>query len=186
MHLPAYSPRRLTGAAAVACAAALIPAAALAATTSPAAPAGAAAVASTPVCATSGLVIWLNTQSHPYAGGASLIMNFTNLSGHACTLHGYPGVSAASLRGRQLGSPAGWGNAKAPVVTLASGATATASLLISDATFISPPLCQAVTAAGLRVYPPSQTASKVIPFPFLTCSRKLPELSVGWVQKQKG
>ena len=186
MHLPAYSPRRLTGAAAIACAAALIPAAALAATTSPAAPAGAAAVASTPVCATSGLVIWLTTQRHPYAGGASLVMNFTNLSGHACTLHGYPGVSAASLRGRQLGSAARGGSGKAPVVRLGSGATATAWLYISDATVYPPYLCHPVTAAGLRVYPPSQTASKVIPFPFLTCSRKLPELSVGWAQKQKG
>ena len=185
MHLPAYSPRRLTGAAAMACAAALIPAAAFAATTSPAAPAGAAAVASTPVCATSGLVIWLNTQSHPYAGGASLIMNFTNLSGHACTLHGYPGVSAASLRGRQLGRPALRGSGKTPVVRLGSGATATAWLYISDATVYPPYLCHPVTAAGLRVYPPGQTASKVIPFPFLTCARKLPELSVGWVQKQK-
>ena len=42
------SPRRLTGAAALACAAALIPAAALAATTSPAAPAGAGHTATVP------------------------------------------------------------------------------------------------------------------------------------------
>jgi Protein of unknown function (DUF4232) len=186
MHLPVNSPKRLIGAAAIACAAALTPVAALAATTSPAAPAAAAATASTPVCGTSGLVIWLTTQSHPYAGGASYIMNFTNLSGHACTLHGYPGVSAVSLRGRQLGSPARRGSATAPVVRLGSGATATAWLYISDATTIPPDLCHPVTAAGLRVHPPEQTASKVIPFPFLTCSRKLPELSVGWVQKQQG
>jgi hypothetical protein len=57
MHLPINSPKRLVGAAAVACAAALIPVAALAATASPAAPA-----ASTPRCATSGLVICLNPQ----------------------------------------------------------------------------------------------------------------------------
>ncbi len=37
MHLPASFPRRRTGAAAIACAAALVPAAALAATSSPAA-----------------------------------------------------------------------------------------------------------------------------------------------------
>jgi len=31
--------------------------------------------------------------------------------------------------------------------------------------------CREVTAAGLRVFPPGQTASKVVPFPFQTCSR---------------
>lgn len=46
MHLPTFFPRRLIGAAAIACAAALVPAAALAATSSPA--------ASTPCCAIAG------------------------------------------------------------------------------------------------------------------------------------
>jgi hypothetical protein len=71
MHLPTSSPRRLTGAAAIACAAALAPAAALAATSSPAAP---QATASAPRCATSGLVVWLNVPpGNGYAGGAGLI-----------------------------------------------------------------------------------------------------------------
>ncbi len=57
MHLPSHFPTRLTGAAAIACAAALTPVAALAATGNPAAPAPAA---STPRCVTPGLVIWLD------------------------------------------------------------------------------------------------------------------------------
>jgi hypothetical protein len=48
MQLPIFSCRRLIGAAAIACAAALIPAAALAATTSPVAPAGARTAAMVP------------------------------------------------------------------------------------------------------------------------------------------
>jgi hypothetical protein len=41
---------------------------------------------------------------------AEYYLEFTNLSGHACTLAGYPGVSAVGLSGGQLGSPAGWGD----------------------------------------------------------------------------
>jgi hypothetical protein len=182
MHLPVHSPGRLIGAAAIACAAALAPVAALAATSSPAAP---AATASAPRCATSGLVVWLNVPpGNHYAGGASYYLEFTNLSGHACTLRGYPGVSAVSLSGRQLGSPAGWGTPRTTTVRLASGATATAELQIGDpgkwgqcliglpprpgrgATF--------PTAAGLRVYPPNQTAYKVIPYPFGACGHTGP------------
>jgi hypothetical protein len=64
---------------------------------------------------------------------------------------------------RRLGSPARWGNAKLRTVRLASGATATAVLTIDDAHVPDPAACHLVTAAGLRVYPPSQFASKVIP-----------------------
>ncbi len=103
LALSALSPRRLAGAAVIACAAALMPVAALAATAAPAAPA-----ASTPGCATAGLVIWFSPQvGGGYAGGYYYNLNFTNLSGRACTLRGYPGVSAVNLRGRQLGNPHG-------------------------------------------------------------------------------
>ncbi len=175
MHLPTSFPRRLTGAAAIACAAALVPAAALAATSSPA--------ASTPRCATAGLVVWLDVPpGNDYAGGAAYHLEFTNLSGHACTLRGYPGVSAVSLSGRQLGSPAGWGTPATTTVRLASGATATADLQIADPggygnrCLLPPPWQQPwrhgtlPTAAGLRVYPPGQTASTVIPYPMRACA----------------
>ena len=33
-----------------------------------------------------------------------------------------------------------------------------------------PQPCDAVTAAGLRVYPPDQTASKIVPFPLKACT----------------
>src|ERR1022692_3127969 len=129
MHLPTSSSRRLIGAAAIACAAALAPAAALAAPSSPPAQDATASAS----CATSRLVVWLNVPpGNDYAGGAYYYLEFTNLSGHACTLRGYPGVSAVSLSGRQLGSPAGWDTPKTTAVRLASGATATAELLVSE------------------------------------------------------
>jgi Protein of unknown function (DUF4232) len=180
MHLRINSTKRLIGGAALACAAALIPAAALAST------AGTTAPASTPGCATSGLVVWMNTQGDGYAGGVSYTLNFTNLSGHACTLRGYPGVSAVTLSGRQIGRPAGWGNTKPGSVTLANGATATASLQAGDPAnygtkcFLPGPAPspghpgKLPTAAGLRVYPPNQRASKVIPFPISACASSGP------------
>jgi hypothetical protein len=179
MHLPTSFPRRLIGAAAIACAAALVPAAALAATSSPA--------AVTPRCTTAGLVVWLDVPpGDDYAGGAAYYLEFTNLSGHACTLRGYPGVSAVSLNGRQLGSPAGWGAPATTTVRLASGATATADLQIADPggygnrCLLPPPWQQPwrhgtlPTAAGLRVYPPNQTASTVIPYPLQACAHTGP------------
>jgi hypothetical protein len=84
--------------AAIACAAALIPGAVLAATSSPSAR---AAAASTPRCATSGLVVWMDTQGGGATGSIYYTLEFTNLSGQACTLHGSPGVSAVTLSGRR-------------------------------------------------------------------------------------
>jgi len=180
MHLPVHLPVRLAGAAAIACAAALAPVATLAAASSAAAPVPAA---STPRCATSALVVWLDVPpGHDFAGGAGYDLEFTNLSGHACTLRGYPGVSAVRLSGRRLGSPAGWAGPAATTVRLASGATATARLQINDPSgystrcLVPPPWQQpwrgwtAPTAAGLRVYPPDQFASKLIPYPFSACA----------------
>jgi hypothetical protein len=183
MHLPTSSPGRLTGAAVLACAAALAPAAALAATSAPAAP---RATASTPPCATSGLVVWLNVPpGNGYTGGASYGLEFTNLSGHACTLRGHPGVSAVSLNGHQFGKPAAWGPPAITTVTLANRATATATLDVADTgdfglqCFSRPPGPGdphgiLPIAAGLRVYPPGQTAATFIPYPLQACAHNGP------------
>jgi hypothetical protein len=190
MKLTQLAPRKAIATAAIAAAAILVPAAALAST------AGASAPASTPGCATSGLVVWMNTRGVAYAGGHYYTLNFTNLSGHTCTLRGYPGVSAVTLTGRQIGSPAGWGNAHPGTVTLANDATATANLQASDPAnfgtkcFLPGPKPSPAhpgklpVAAGLRVYPPNQRASKVIPFPIAACASSGPVwLQAGPVQK---
>jgi hypothetical protein len=131
-------------------------------------------------CATAGLVVWAYADyGGGYAGGYAYTLGFTNLSGHACTLRGHPGVSAVSLAGQQLGSPAGRGGGTPATVTLASGATATARLDIGDAGA----WCQPVTAAGLRVYPPGQRAAKIVPIPFGACPHAGPVwMGVGPVQ----
>jgi len=124
-----------------------------------------------PLCRTSGLVAWLDDE--PGGGTAGSIyykLELTNLSGHACTLRGYPGVSAVDLRGRELAGGAAHETLHAPrLVTLSQGQSAGAVLRILDAGAISG--CRPQTAAGLRVYPPGQSAAKVVPFPFEACSR---------------
>jgi Protein of unknown function (DUF4232) len=169
------SPRWLAGAAALAAAVTLVPVAALAATALPATTSASATArtAATPACATSGLVIWL-TSNGVAAGTAFYTLNFTNESGHACTLEGHPGVAAASLAGRQIGAPAGWQPPAAHVVRLANDATAYALVSYSDVIVggSGPRPCDAVTSAGLRVFPPGQKASKVVPLPLAACTRK--------------
>jgi Protein of unknown function (DUF4232) len=129
--------------------------------------------AATPACQTRGLVIWIDTQPNGTAGTIFFTLNFTNLSGHPCVLRGFPGVSAVNLRGRMFGRAAGR-DAGQPVrnVTLTNGHTAHAVLGIVDIGALPPSTCPPTTAAGLRVFPPNQTASKVVPFPFLACGRR--------------
>jgi hypothetical protein len=127
-----------------------------------------AAVAS---CATSGLVVWLDTQGNATAGSFYYTLKFTNQSGHTCRLGGYPGVSALDLHGHRLGAAAGRERSAARVVSLANGATARAVLRITQAANFPAAACHRTAAAGLRVYPPNQTASKVVPLPFEACAR---------------
>lgn len=171
--------RRILAAAAVTCAAALAPAAALASSGS----AGGAARIATPACATSGLDVWLDTSGSAAAGTAYYHLELTNLSGSTCTVSGYPGVSGVTLTGTQIGSAASRNGVTPHTVTLANDATAHAVLGIVDVDNYPASQCGVVTAAGLRVYPPNQTQSRVAPYPFLACSKSGPVyLTIGPVQ----
>jgi Protein of unknown function (DUF4232) len=170
MHFTADPARGRALAAVVICAAALSPAAAIAA---PAARTAAASVSTAP-CATAGLVVWLNTQGDNAAGSSYYSLKFTNLSGHSCTLRGYPGVSAVDLQNAQVGSAGARDPSTVSLVQLANGATASAVLRITVAGNFPVSSCHSVLAAGLRIYPPGQTASKVIPFPLNACSKAGP------------
>jgi hypothetical protein len=126
------------------------------------------AAAATPACQTGGLVIWLDTNGNGTAGSVFYNLHFTNLSGHRCTLRGFPGVSAIGLRGGRLGNP-GTRNHQRRVrtVSIRNGGTATSVLRVVDNGAIGN--CRMVTAAGLRVFPPNGRRSKTIPFPFGAC-----------------
>jgi hypothetical protein len=136
---------------------------------------GYASATTTPRCATSALVVWLNTQDDHAAGSSYYTLEFTNLSGHACTLQGFPGISAVDLANHQLGSAAQRTQTGTPrQVRLASNGAAAAVLQVANAHNFPRSTCRPVVAAGLRVYPPNETASKVVPFPFPACSRAGP------------
>ena len=127
-------------------------------------------------CSSGTLVAWLNTQGSGAGAGSSYYkLEFTNLSAHACTLRGYPGVSAITANGRQLGSAGARNPAHSTrTVVLAGGDSAVAVLQITDARNFPPASCRLVTAAGIRVYAPGTTQAKTVPFPFPTCAKAGP------------
>ena len=168
--------RRIAGAAAIVAALIAAPAIALASTGTAARPDASAA---TPLCETPGLVIWLDTSGNGAAGTTFYKLNFTNLSGHACTLNGFPFLYAVNLAGHQVGPTATFRTPPSPhLVRLANGKTVTAALGIVDTGNFPKSTCRPVTVAGLRVFPPNQTRSKLVPFPFSACSRKHGPVSV--------
>jgi hypothetical protein len=149
MPLPLLSPRRLTGVAAMACAAALIPVAALAATTG--APAAAHPAAAVPACRSS-LLTWFAPEGDGFAGGASFVVEFSNTGRAACAVKGFPTVKLTE-NGKQVGLNATTGGTAPATVTLTPGQTAHVALIIYDAGA----LCHPVPTNGLSVQPPGKT-----------------------------
>ncbi len=134
-----------------------------------------ARAASVPRCATSRLVVWIDTDGNGAAGSIFYNLKFTNLSGSKCTLRGFAGVSAVNLSGSQLGSAASRDHTFATrTVTLRNRGTASEVLRIVEAGNFPASTCRQTTAAGLRVFPPNQTSAKYVPFPFQACSRSGP------------
>jgi hypothetical protein len=101
---------------------------------------------------------------------------------------GYPGVSAITQAGIQLGSSAGRESGHAVTrITLTSARsakgfetstsrnTATVVLQITVAENFPASVCSPITASGLRVYPPGQKESTVVPFPFVACAKVGPQ-----------
>ena len=122
-------------------------------------------------CQAPSLVVWLDTNGNGAAGSTYYNLQFTNLSGSACELVGFPGVSAVGLGGSQVGLAAARSlPGGAVAIRLAPGATATSVIRLTDAANFPSQVCHEVMAAGLRVYPPGATASKLVPYPFEACS----------------
>jgi hypothetical protein len=177
--------RRVIAIVASIAAAGLIAATAALAASSPGAASGAALASDTtrlssapvPACQASQLGVWIALgQSNGAAGTIYYPLNFTNVSGHKCSLHGFPGVSAIARNGHQLGSPAGWSaRVAARTVVIAPGATAHTILQYRDAEVTTAPGCDPVnTAVVLRVYPPGRYAATVAAFDLQVCSHAGP------------
>jgi hypothetical protein len=143
--------------------------AAVAATTAAsAAPAGPAVP---PVCTTGNLSVWVSADAVNGAAGTWYYpLEFTNVSNHACRTFGYPGVSALSSSGRQLGDAAARNTLyHAAWVTIPAGGTAH-SLFAYRAAEVNTSNCNPKTAAVLRVFPPNQTSAHHAFFDLPVCS----------------
>jgi hypothetical protein len=186
MNLTTRAARRGVAATAMIAAAILVPTAALATSGRSAAPASTAA----PKCATAALTAWMPAAGSGYAGGAVYELEISNTSARACTLYGFPGVSALGSNGHQLGSPASWDHAHpSRLLTLAPGATAHAVLRIVDVSVFGNPKqpCHPTKAAALRIIPPNDRTSIEIPFSFNACATPGPiYLSVRTTQSGAG
>ena len=135
--------------------------------------------AAAPACRTGLMTIWFDNRLNGTAGTFFYGLKFTNLSGNPCTLRGYPGVSAVDVNGHRVGRPASrFTGHPIHTIMLLAGQTATASVGIVDVGAVPPSSCHAVTAAGFRVYPPGQRSSRVVPFPFRTCSAGFTSLRI--------
>jgi hypothetical protein len=190
-HFP-LTARRVVAVAAAAVAGLAISTAAYAATSSGTASTASAAIPKcTPALGQYGNVsVWVaDGQGNGAAGTIYYPLEFTNISGHTCSMFGYPGVSALDHNFRQLGSPARWGSlAGARTVNLAPGATAHAILAYHDVVVSTTAGCDPVnTTFQLRVYPPDQRGATFAFFGLEACSHAGPSyLGVGPIEPGVG
>jgi hypothetical protein len=127
--------------------------------------------AATAACATSALKASLG-RGQGAAGSVYIPLTFTNKSGRACTLRGYPGVSAITAGGKQIGSPATRDGSTFRTVTLKPGKQRHATIRVLNTGVFSKAACKPVTSAALRIFPPNQTQSLTIKAKLSVCSKK--------------
>jgi Protein of unknown function (DUF4232) len=159
------------------------------ASSAPATPATSASPtpAGPPPCPTSALKSALGT-GNGAAGSTYYPLEFTNVSGSACTLFGYPGVSFATGPGGSLiGRPATRNPAVAStLITIPAGSTAHATLQVTDALNYPRSRCHMVTAHWLKIYPPNQTAPLYLSFTTPACAKPAHVLGIQAVQSGNG
>jgi Protein of unknown function (DUF4232) len=111
--------------------------------------------------------------SNGAAGTIFYPLDFTNTSSSACTMYGYPGVAfVSSPGGSQIGAPASRRIAAAPmVITVAPGATAHATLAVSDV-LIGNNCQHQLQVNWIQVYPPDQFTALFAPLSRLGCADK--------------
>jgi len=123
-----------------------------------------------------------------YAGGVYVVIDFTNTSGSACTLYGYPGVSLVSGPPYMQIGLAAKRSTSTPkkLVTLTPGATANALLQIVDALNYPSASCGPTKATALKVYPPNQTVPVYLPNTSNGCTKPVQILYIGAVRPGSG
>jgi uncharacterized protein DUF4232 len=103
-------------------------------------------------------------------------LRFTNIGSTACTLHGFPTVTAVGANGVTLSQPAQHDGTPGPAVTLAPKASAVAPMLITNADAYDRSACRPTPAKGLRIYPPAQSTALFLPEDLTVCAQPGPNL----------
>ncbi len=146
------------------------PATSDAAPESPAAAAPSTAKGGPELCKAASLTGTTDATGGGAAGSIYMQLILTNSGTEPCLLKGFAGVSlTAGADGEPIGAAATRDDS-GPVtdVTLAPGKAGTATLRYTQAA--NYPDCTQTPAAGLRVYPPNDTASLFIPQPLDACT----------------
>ena len=153
----------------------------------PPSPSPSPAVTGPPACTTSDLKVTLGTPNG-YAGGVYETIVFTNTSGAACSLYGYPGVSLVSAPPyTQIGLAAKRsGTVPVKLIALTPGTSANAVLQVVDALNFPASTCSPTQAAFLRVYPPNQTVPVYLPDTSQICAQPVQTLFIAAVQAGSG
>jgi hypothetical protein len=151
--------------------------------TQPPGAAGSAAPAASPlssvdglaVCQSASLRVTVNTALAGAAAGSTYYpVDFTNTSGSACGMFGYPGVSfvtAGSGTGAQVGAAAQENPAFGKLaVRLAPGGVAHAWLQVAAAGNFPAHACKPQTVEWLKVFPPDQTVAVYVSHSFDACA----------------
>lgn len=147
-------------------------------TASPTSSSASHSVGSLPACASSRLVVSIAdaggstarvvaSRGHMYMAMTRFPVEFTNVSDAACTLSGYPQVSAYRAGGAQVGNAAVLdASVTTRRIVLTPGATAHAAVVDS----VPAARCRPVTATGLRVVPPGQSVARFVRHAVTACS----------------
>jgi hypothetical protein len=144
--------------------------------------------AGAPACATRYLKATVGV-TQGAAGSVYQVIDFTNISGAACTLFGYPGLAlAGGTPVTQIGAAAVRSPTSSPrLVTLAAGKTANALLQITQAANYPASRCAPKASTYLQIYPPNQTTPIYLAYKSTGCSASAVNLlTVGVVQPGNG
>jgi Protein of unknown function (DUF4232) len=129
-------------------------------------------------CATSQLTVVLGP-SNGTAGAIYYRVQFTNKTAAPCTLYGFPGVSfGAGTDEHQVGSPASRTQQTPATITVMPSATVSALLRVTDSGVYG---CTRVQVNELRVYPPGDTESVLVPYSGMACTSDVQQLTVGTI-----
>nr|WP_305788852.1 DUF4232 domain-containing protein [Actinoplanes lichenis] len=105
------------------------------------------------------------------AGHHSEYLIFENVTGKACSLEGYPGVSfVTGDSGKQVGKAFARAGGDTPLIMLTPGDRVHATIQIADPRNVDAGDCKPVEVRGYRIYPPDETAAVFVSKPQTACS----------------